>query len=303
MKKKLLSVFALFGTAAMLLSACSSNENQPVTGDKDAGDSGAVIENQLVTKGTGAGNGGTVTIESGDTYAVISVENYGDIKVKLYPDEAPVGVQNFIDLANSGYYTGKNIHRVISDFMLQGGSLNGDGTGGTSADGGEFSCEINTSMRHYYGALCYANAGGSNTCQFYIVNNKEPQTDISAVYDQYANYYSQYAEAYTNEAKNYEDNNAEYYEYFISSGEAYKNMSDGAKAMSETLTDEISAKYAEVGGTPFLDGGYTVFGQTVEGFDVIDAISAVETEAGSDGAESKPVTDIIISSVTIHTAE
>lgn len=284
MKRKLLSVSALFCTAAMLFSACSSSENP------------------LATKGTGTGNGGDVTIESGDTYAVISVENFGDIKVKLYPDEAPVGVQNFIDLADSGYYTGKNIHRVISDFMIQGGSLNGDGTGGTSADGGEFPCEINTSMRHYYGALCYANAGGSNTCQFYIVNNKEPQTDVSNVYDQYANYYSQYAEMYTNEAKNYEDN-AEYYEYLVSSGETYKNMSDGAKAMSETLTDEIKAKYAEDGGTPFLDGGYTVFGQTVEGFDVIDAISAVETEMGSDGAESKPVTDIIISSVTIHIAE
>lgn len=284
MKRKILGVFSLFCTAAMLLSACNNTTNP------------------LVTKGTGAGNGGTVTIESGDTYAVISIENYGDIKVKLYPDEAPVGVQNFIDLANSGYYTGKNIHRVISDFMLQGGSLNGDGTGGTAADGGEFSCEINTSMRHYYGALCYANAGGSNTCQFYIVNNKEPQTGISTMYDNYAANYSQYAEAYTNEAKNYKDS-AEYYEYFTSMGEAYKNMSDGAKAMSETLTDEITAKYAEVGGTPFLDGGYTVFGQTVEGFDVIDAISAVETEAGSDGAESKPVTDIIISSVTIYTAE
>lgn len=284
MKRKLLGVFTLFCAAAMLLSACNNTTNP------------------LVTKGTGTGNGGTVTIESGDTYAVISVENYGDIKVKLYPDEAPVGVQNFIDLANSGYYTGKNIHRVISDFMLQGGSLNGDGTGGTSADGGEFPCEINTSMRHYYGALCYANAGGSNTCQFYIVNNKESQTGISTVYDKYAANYSQYAEAYTNEAKNYKDS-AEYYEYFTSMGESYKNMSDGAKAMSETLTDEITAKYAEVGGTPFLDGGYTVFGQTVEGFDVIDAISAVETEAGSDGAESKPVTDIIISSVTIYTAE
>lgn len=287
MKRRILGVFSLFCAAAMLLSACSNTES---------------TENPLVTKGKGSGNGGAVTIESGDTYAVISVENYGDIKVKLYPDEAPVGVQNFIDLANSGYYTGKNIHRVISDFMLQGGSLNGDGTGGTSADGGEFSCEINTSMRHYYGALCYANAAGKNSCQFYIVNNKEPQTDIASVYDQYSSYYSQYAEAYTNEAKNYKDND-EYYEYFASVATSYKNMGDGAKAMSETLTDEISAKYAEVGGTPFLDGGYTVFGQTVEGFDVIDAISAVETEAGSDGAESKPVTDIVISSVTIYTAE
>ena len=59
-----------------------------------------------------------------------------------------------------------------------------------------------------------------------------------------------------------------------------------------------------MGGTPYLDGGYTVFGQTVEGFDIIDAISEVEVEPQSGGSEiSHPVEKIIIESVTIHTAE
>jgi len=286
LKRRISAALTLFCAASMLLSGCNS------AGDKFS-----------VTKGNGnGGNSGAVALEKGDTYAVISIEDYGDIKVKLYPDEVPYGVKNFIELANSGYYNGKNVHRVIEEFMMQGGSLNGDGTGGSAADGGEFACEINTDMRHYYGALCYANAGGSNTCQFYIVNNKESQSDISSLYSQYANYYEQYAEAYKQEAEKY-DKGSEYYNAYMSSGEAYTNMARGASAMSETLTDEISAKYAEVGGVPFLDGGYTVFGQTVEGFEVIDAISKVETELGSDGAESKPVDDIIISSVAIYTVE
>lgn len=291
---KLKKIIACVLAAACLTLAAGCGDKTTSDSSKTDNSSADIVEI--------SGNIGETVLQSGDKIAVFEIEGYGTIKAKLLPDVAPKGVENFIKLADSGFYDGLTIHRVIADFMLQGGSLNGDGTGGASADGGEFSCEINTSMRHYYGALCYANAGGSNTCQFYIVNNKEPQTDVSNVYDQYADYYSQYAEMYTSEAKNYQDN-AEYYEYLTSSGKAYKNMSDGAKAMSETLTDEISAKYAEVGGVPFLDGGYTVFGQTVEGFDVIDAISAVETEMGSDGAESKPVTDIIISSVTIHTAE
>lgn len=312
LKRRISVALALLCATSMLLSGCNSDSDKPsatesgsnaATTEKDNADAAANGDKFSVTKGNGnGGNSGTVTLEKGDTYAVISIENYGDIKVKLYPEEVPYGVQNFIDLANSGYYSGKSVHRVIDGFMMQGGSLNGDGTGGTAADGGEFSCEINTDMRHYYGALCYANAGGSNTCQFYIVNNKEPQREISTMYDQYANYYSQYGNAFKQEAEKY-DKGSDYYNVYMANGEAYTNMANGASAMSETLTDEISAKYAEVGGTPFLDGGYTVFGQTVEGFEVIDAISKVKTEIGSDGAESQPVDNIIIASVAIYTVE
>lgn len=278
MKKIIKSLCALSLAGTMFLSGCSSEKKS--------------ID----------GNTSDVTINSGDTYAVISVADYGDIKVKLFPDAAPVGVKNFIDLAESGYYEGKSIHRVISNFMLQGGSLNGDGTGGTSAEGGEFECEVNANMRHFYGALCYANAAGSNTCQFYIVNNKTPQADIEGIYSQNSEYYSMMIEAYSPYLEQFDKNSQEYM-YFESTIKNAEKVVEGAKIMTESLTDEIIAKYAEVGGTPSLDGGYTVFGQTVEGFDVIDAISSVETELGSDGAESKPVDDIIISSVTIKTAE
>ena len=67
----------------------------------------------------------------------------------------------------------------------------------------------------------------------------------------------------------------------------------------EGFADDVKARYNEKGGTPSLDGDYTVFGQVYEGFDVIDSISSAEVELGSDGAESKPVKDIIITNVYV----
>ncbi len=248
------------------------------------------------------GNTGEVAVEPGDTYAVISVENFGDIKVKLFPEAAPIGVQNFMDLAESGYFDGKNIHRVISGFMLQGGSLNGDGTGGEAADGGEFYCEVNSGMRHFYGALCYANAGGKNTCQFYIVNNKEPQTVDDAFYDAMIAEYTEYRDLYLSEREKYTKDSYPY-SYLTSNAESFDVSIRGWEFLKGKDADgAVKSKYAEVGGAPSLDGSYTVFGQTVEGFDVIDAISAVEVTENSQGEPSSPVQEILISSVAVYTA-
>ena len=84
------------------------------------------------------GHKGEVKIEKGATYAVMTIKDYGDITIKLYPDAAPKGTQNFIDLANSGYYNGKTFHRVVADFMAQGGK---DFTGKTNVD--SFGIETN----------------------------------------------------------------------------------------------------------------------------------------------------------------
>lgn len=289
--KKFLKIFAAASAAVLLLSGCGGSTDN-------------VLEGIVVTKTDNdfLGNTGDVALEAGDTYAIITVEEFGDIKVKLFPEAAPYGVQNFIDLANSGYFTGKNIHRVMGDFMLQGGSLNGDGTGGTSADGGEFYCEINPRMRHFYGALCYANAGGRNTCQFYIVNNKTSQIVNDEYYEAMQTAYREYRDMFIANRDNYDKNSYEY-AYFNMQAESFSGSIDGWDRVKGKDTDgSIAAKYAEVGGTPSLDGSYTVFGQTVEGFDVIDAISSVEVTDNGMGEESSPVKEILISSVTIHTA-
>lgn len=286
MKKNFLKAIAAVSAAVMLLAGCGGSADN-------------VLEEVVITK-TGddfLGNTSDVILEAGDTYAIITVEEFGDIKIKLFPEAAPYGVQNFIDLAESGYFTGKNIHRIISGFMLQGGSLNGNGTGGTSADGGEFYCEINPRMRHFYGALCYANAGGRNTCQFYIVNNNEPQTVNDEYYETMQTAYREYLDIFIANRDNYDENSYEY-AYFNMQAESVSDSIDGwDRVKGKDADGKVAAKYAEVGGTPSLDGSYTVFGQTVEGFDVIDAISAVETD-GNDA----PLEEILISSVTIHTA-
>lgn len=75
------------------------------------------------------------TLETSNPIATMEVEGFGTIKIELYPDKAPETVQNFIALANNGFYDGLTFHRVIEDFMIQGGDANGDGSGvGTLGD-------------------------------------------------------------------------------------------------------------------------------------------------------------------------
>ncbi len=231
-----------------------------------------------------------VTLESGDKIAEITIEGYGTIKAKLYPEYAPIGVDNFIKLAESGYYDGLTIHRVVKDFMFQGGSLNGNGTGGEAADGGTFGVEINDNAHHYYGALCYANTGGQNSTQFYIVNNNDPQ-DITTL--DFA-YIGELSAAYAAERDKCEAGSAEY-NYYDAMASYYGNMVD----MLQNASDEVKANYLEFGGTPSLDGGYTVFGQVYEGFSVIEKISECEVTMNAGGELSQPVKTIKISSVKI----
>ncbi len=239
------------------------------------------------------GNIETMTFVDGDKIAEINIQGYGTIKAKLFPDLAPNGVKNFILLAEQGYYDGLKIHRVIEDFMMQGGSLNGDGTGGTALinEDGEFGIETNTDKaRHFYGALCYANALGKNSTQFYIVNNKQPQdittfdtAEIKAASAAYA------------ELKTEFETGTDGYKYYEFQEKYYNNWATSL----DNASKEAIELYKTNGGTPSLDGNYTVFGQVFEGFDIIEKIAGVEKELGSDGAQSKPVEDIIITSVVI----
>ena len=288
MNKTTTKLLACGLTAAMLLSGCS-----------ESGSAGEYGDIKTVRSPAGfTGNVGDVSIESGDTYAVITIQSFGSITVKLFPEAAPEGVQNFIDLANSGYYSGKEIHRVMADFMFQGGSRNGDGM--STEDDPSFNVEYNTDMRHFYGALCYANGGGINGSQFYIVNNKSyspvPAESLRSNMEYYEGQIDMVNE-YIAAASS--DDEREYYEYYKSYFESSLTTAKSQLRALNEVTDEIEAKYREVGGTPFLDGGYTVFGQTVDGFDVIDAVSAVEVELSDSGEKSHPVQKIVIESVEI----
>lgn len=265
--------------------------------------------------GASSGNIGDITFADGDKIAVIEFKDYGTVKAKLFPDIAPVGVENFIKLAEQGYYDGLKIHRVIQDTYIQGGSLNGDGTGGTAAYVGEdaaknattFPIEVSEKARNFYGALGYAaDAYGNNSVQFYIVSNKTPADTskisaekVQAKADELASKLANESvaestpegTAETAETDNSDTKLLTYQQTYYSNNASFIKK-NGAEA---------AEKYKKVGGLYQIDGGYTVFGQVYEGFDVIDKINTVDVTTNASGEKSMPIQDVIISSVTIET--
>ena len=122
--------------------------------------------------------------KSGDTIAVMETTE-GTIRILLFPQYAPKTVANFVGLAEEGFYNGLKFHRVIEDFMIQGGDPNGDGTGGRSIYAtdedpkGEFEDEFNINLWNFRGALSMANAGeNTNGSQFFIVQASEVSDDL-----------------------------------------------------------------------------------------------------------------------------
>lgn len=265
--------------------------------------------------GASSGNIGDITFADGDKIAVIEFKDYGTVKAKLFPDIAPIGVENFIKLAEQGYYDGLKIHRVIQDTYIQGGSLNGDGTGGTAAYVGEdaaknattFPIEVSEKARNFYGALGYAaDAYGNNSVQFYIVSNKTPADTskisaekVQAKADELASKLASESAAESTpegtaeaaETDNSDTKLLTYQQTYYSNNASFIKK-NGAEA---------AEKYKKVGGLYQIDGGYTVFGQVYEGFDVIDKINAVDVTTNASGEKSMPIQDVIISSVTIET--
>ncbi len=99
--------------------------------------------------------------------------NRGDMEFVLFPEVAPKAVENFVTHSKNGYYDGLIFHRVIQDFMIQGGDPTGTGMGGESVFGKSFEDEFSLDARNYYGALSMANAGpNTNGSQFFIVQAK-----------------------------------------------------------------------------------------------------------------------------------
>lgn len=101
---------------------------------------------------------------------VVMHTNRGDIAIRMFPQYAPKAVENFVTHAKNGYYDGLTFHRVIDNFMIQGGDPEGTGCGGESIWGDSFEDEFHLELRNYRGALSMANAGpNTNGSQFFIV--------------------------------------------------------------------------------------------------------------------------------------
>lgn len=173
--------------------------------------------------------------------------NHGDIKIQLFDDLVPKTVKNFVELAEKGYYNGIIFHRVIPDFMIQGGDPTGTGAGGESIYGAQFEDEFTDQLFNLNGALSMANAGpNTNGSQFFIVSNENmPKRMI-------------------------------------------KDMA------SAGYPEEIIAAYKQ-GGTPWLDHRHTVFGQVIDGMEVVQEISRVKRDPAD-----KPTEDVVMEEVTVE---
>lgn len=215
--------------------------------------------------------------QAGEEIAVMTTSE-GVIKLRLFPEEAPKAVENFKTLAQKGYYDGLTFHRVIQDFMIQGGDPTGTGAGGESMWGKPFEDEISPNLHFYNGALAMANSGpNTNGSQFFIVQQKSVVED------------------YINKLKEARDSNEE---------ELGLTINDAFYPLTALFSDDVLAYYQEHGGAIHLEyiygSPYTIFGQVVEGMDVVDKIAAKEV-----GAQSKPVEDVTIDSIVFepYTAE
>jgi len=215
--------------------------------------------------------------QKGETIAILHT-NMGDISLRFFPEETPKAYENFITHAKNGYYNGVIFHRVISDFMIQGGDPEGTGRGGESIWGHGFGQEFSRNLRHFRGALAMAQSSLPNSIgsQFYIVQSSDIGGSYRNLYDELL--------TKQNDIIDHDENDNPVYGH-------------------EIFPTEMLEKYLIEGGAPFLDylhseSGYTVFGHVITGLDVVDAIAAVEKGQGD-----RPIEDVVIESVTVTTFE
>lgn len=236
----------------------------------------------------------------------------GDIIVKLY-DETPNHRDNFIKLVKEGTYEGTLFHRVIKDFMIQAGDPDSKGAPkGQMLGSGDVGYTVPAEfvypqLFHKKGALAAARQGdnvnpekASSGCQFYIVTGRVfNDSTLQAMEEQktqnkFTSVFNSLAQKHMKEIYQLRRNNDQ---------EGLMNLQDSIFGETQKLladepafkfTEEQRQAYTIVGGTPHLDGEYTVFGEVIEGMDVVDEIQQVATNASD-----RPDEDIVIKKVSI----
>lgn len=242
--KFIIPLFAL----AFLLVSCAKQET-PTT---DASDTAMATSKILEARAAFDGK-----LLTGKHTAVLHT-NKGDITVELDADAAPKTATNFISLAKAGAYDNLTFHRVIPDFMIQGGDPNGNGTGGESIYGPTFGDEINAAS---YGL------------------DKKKLKDAVEI-----------------ESPSSESENLTVKEFYEKQGYAYNDalkslqMTQGAIVMANRGPNTNGSQFFIIQreSTPWLDGLHTVFGRVTEGMDVVNKIANVPR--GSDDKPIEPVT-------------
>ena len=248
-------------------------------------------------------------IENGEQLVLIET-NQGNIKVKLY-NQTPLHRDNFLKLVKEKNYNGVLFHRVIDNFMIQAGD-----PGSRNATEGEklgigdvdytIPAEINTELFHKKGALAAARQGDevnpekrSSGSQFYIVEGK---TLTDEDFDQIENRINSMTKQATffkfvEEEKNNAMDNDSVFDYSkIQQAAALRTEEFFANTEPYKISPENREVYKTIGGTPHLDQNYTIFGEVVEGLEVVEKISSVKTDE-----DDRPVEDVrIISMKTVR---
>ncbi|QIA09837.1 peptidylprolyl isomerase [Draconibacterium halophilum] len=233
---------------------------------------------------------------------VISTE-FGEIKLKLY-DDTPEHKKNFLKLIDEGYYDGLLFHRVMENFMIQGGDPDSKDAApgerlGSGNPGYTIPAEILPQHIHKKGALAAARRGTSNPekrssgSQFYIVHGEvytpgKLDTMEMMMNSRAKNEFLQekFAEAKPTLDEYRKNNDQDGFNIFVSELRATAD-SAWTEQPKFAFSDAQRQAYTTIGGYPSLDGEYTVFGEVVEGLDVLDKIAAVETDQ-----YDRPKTDI-----------
>jgi len=243
--------------------------------------------------------------------------NFGAITVALY-NETPLHRDNFVKLAEEHYFDSLLFHRVIDNFMIQAGDPDSKGapagkTLGMGGPGYTIPAEFNTKFIHKKGALAAARRGGpqnpkkeSSGSQFYIVVGQQvPMEQLDAMVAQKADQ----AKAEYIQTKLYEPENKAYLNELIELQKAgdrqnfmakWQEFNDRYKDSLTTVptfsyTEEQKNTYSTIGGTPHLDMDYTVFGEVIQGLDVVDKIAKVATDRNN-----RPLEDVIITKVSVE---
>lgn len=234
----------------------------------------------------------------------------GNITVRLY-DETPLHRDNFLKLAKEGFYNGTLFHRVIRDFMIQGGdpdSVNAPagkrlGTGGPDYT---LEAEILPSLFHKRGALAAARQGDevnperrSSGSQFYIVwgqvyndgqlRQMGKQLEMQRLQSIFQSLAADHRAEILQLRRDRNRTGLQELQDRLAAEAETK-----AKTLGPVLTEAQMEVYSSVGGTPHLDGQYTVFGEVVEGLDIVDRIQQVETLSGD-----RPKADVVVVQATV----
>jgi len=255
-------------------------------GDKEETNNETVTNNEETTQ---------ENVDVADANFVLIETEFGNMKIKLY-DETPKHKANFLKLISEGFYNDLLFHRVIKDFMIQGGDPQSKNAApevmlGNGGPGYQIDAEFNDSLFHKKGVLAAAREGDqinplkkSSGSQFYIVQGT----------------------TFTNEKLDFMEEQTSISDYIATHEDVQKELGALQQAKDQTgidiLIEAIKNKedfkvnkipdfkrsiYKNIGGTPFLDNAYTVFGEVVEGLNIVDSIANVPTLPGD-----RPVKDI-----------